>query len=324
MAAMIHGWFTKGRPRGAQRLMAATACAAALALVAGCGSSSSSSSGASTNASDAVAKAAAASTGAQGYKMTMSMKISSPALPHPVTADGNGAFNVQDKSGTFTIAMNFGNEPQISQVLGSSTLTMQEIIKAPIIYVKLPSALASKIPGGKPWLKIDLAKAASAAGIPGFSSLLSNPTSSDPSQLLQYLRATSGSVTQKGTDTIGGVQTTHYSASIDLDKVPNALPAAQQAAARQGVAALEKATNLKVLPVDVWIDSDNHVRQMQMTFGTSAQGQKVSTAMTIKIPEYGPQSIPPAPPDSQVNDLSSLLGAAGAGQSTSTTGTSTP
>ena len=84
----------------------------------------------------------------------------------------------------------------------------------------------SKIPTfSKPWLKVNLAQAASAAGIPGLSSLASNPASTDPSQLLQYLRAVSGTVTKVGSESVNVVQTTRYHAQIDLDRVPDALHA---------------------------------------------------------------------------------------------------
>lgn len=294
-------------------LMLALFCGASALVVAGCGSSSSSSSSSSGGggSGDAVAVAAAASTTAPGYQMKMAMTISSSALPSPITATGTGAFNVQDRSGSFNLTMNLGNEPQVTQALGSSTLDLQEIIKAPVVYVKLPAALASKIPGGKPWLKVDVSKAASSSGVPGLSSLAGSPGSNDPSQLLQYLRAVSGSISNQGSEQVGGVQTTHYRATISLDKVPDALPAAQRKAARQGIAALESVTHLHALPVDVWVDGHHLVRRMQMTFTSSAQGQNINTAITIEIPEYGPQPSPTLPPSDQVGDAGALLGSTG-------------
>jgi hypothetical protein len=298
-----------------RRLTAAIVCAGLPLLAAGCGSSASSS---STNAGDPVAYAAAASSAAPGYKMTMKMKISSPALPQPITASGTGSFNIPERAGTFNLAMDFSNQPQVAQALGSSTFNVQEIIKAPLVYVKLPASVAQKIPGGKPWMKIDVSKLGAAAGIPGLSSVTSNPASSDPSQFLQYLRAVSGSITKVGSQDIGGVPTTHYRATINLDKVPDALPAAQRKGAQQAIAALEKQTNLHELPVEVWIDGHHLVRQMQLAFAENAGGQNVNTQITLGIPEYGPQPAPVLPPDSQVNDLGALLGAAGAAGSTTT------
>lgn len=285
------------------------ACVVAGLAVAGCGSSSSSSSG-----GDPVSRAAFVSTGASGYQMSLSMQISSGALPSPITATGHGAFDIPDHTGSVSIDMNLGNIPQVQQALGSSILRLEEVISGRTIYVKLPTALTSRIPqfGGKPWVKIDLAKAGSAAGVPGLSSLASNPTSSDPSQLLQFLRATSGgSITKVGTESVNGIQTTEYRAKINLDRVPNTLPAARRASAQQAIAALERVTNLHQIPVDVWIDNQNLVRRMRLSFSETASGQSVGVSITINILKYGPQPRPPLPPADQVFDASGLSGSSG-------------
>jgi hypothetical protein len=293
------------RRRGAA-ILAALACVGSAAVVAGCGGSS------GGNVLDPVAQAATRSTSVAGYRMNLNMQISSSALSSAITATGSGSFSPRDKAGSFALSMNLGNEPQITQALGGSTLKIEEIFKWPVIYMKLPDAIMSKLPGGgsKPWLKIDLTKAAAAAGVPGLSSLTNNPASSDPSQFLQYLRAVSGNITNVGKEQVGGIATTHYKASIDLSKVPNTLPESSRAAARQGVAALQKMLNGTQLPVQVWIDGQHLVRRMQMSFTSNAGGQSATIGMTIEIPEYGPQSAPTLPPADQVNDTSGLLGSA--------------
>jgi hypothetical protein len=239
-AAMIHRSLRTAGTQRARRMATAIACAGSVLIAAGCGSSTSTSSG---NPSAPVAKAAAAAAAAPGYKMTLAMKVSSPSLPKPLTATGSGSFSVPDHAGAFKLAMDFGNEPQVAAALGSSVFRIEEVIKAPIIYIKLPAAVGQKLPGGKPWLKIDLAQAGAAAGVPGLGSLTGNPASSDPSQLLQYLRAVSGKITTVGTQQIGGVQTTHYGATVSLDKVPDALPASQRKGATQAIGALENLTH---------------------------------------------------------------------------------
>ena len=47
--------------------------------------------------------------------------------------------------------------------------------------------------------------------------------------MLNYLRAASGKITTVGSEQINGVQTTHYSGAVSLDKVANALPVANRA-----------------------------------------------------------------------------------------------
>jgi len=272
------------------------------AAVAGCGSSRSTSNGV-----DPVAKAASVSTSAPGYKVRFSMRFSSQALPTAITGTGTGAINTGAHSGSISIDMNLGSSPQITQVLGSSTLRIDEVIRGLVVYVKLPAAIAGKLPGSKPWLKVDVAKAAAAAGIPGISSLTNNPLSGDPSQILQYLRAVSGGVKTIGSETVNGIQTTHYRGQINLDHVPDVLPAAQRASAKQAIAALEKTAGLKQLPIDVWIDGQQLVRRTRVAFKETVSGQALDAEVTSDILSYGPQPVPATPPADQVTDLSSLL-----------------
>jgi hypothetical protein len=301
-------------------LATAAVCAAAALGVAGCGSSTSSSTSANSNQ---VVRAAFTSGSTSGYQLKFALNLNSAALPQAINATGDGSFNVPQRQGQIALDMNLGSSPQITQVLGSSTLHMEEVLDHTTIYIKFPQELASKIPtlGGKQWIKIDLAKAASAAGVPGIASLVNNPASSDPSQFLKYLRA-AGSVTQVGTEEVNGVQTTKYKATISLDKVASTLPAASRAAAQSGIQAIEKTTNLHTIPTTVWIDDHNLVRRMQFTLNESVQGQTVGTTVTVDFVKYGPQPSPTIPPADQVADVSSLTGAAAGSSSASASGSS--
>jgi hypothetical protein len=302
---MIYRSLTRAGAKRAAAMLAATALGGSALLLSGCGSSSSSSNG----GSDAVAMAATRSTSVSGYRLKMNMQISSSALPSALTATGNGTFDIKDKAGTLSLAMDLGSSPQVTQALGGSTLTFDEILKWPDIYMKLPAVIADRLSSsGKPWIKIDLSKAAAAQGVPGLSAIANNPASSDPSQMLQYLRAVSGDISNQGTEQIGGLNTTHYKATIDLNKVPAAVPASSRAAAQQSIPAMVKLLGKSTLPVEVWIDDQHLVRQMKMSFGSSANGQSFTIGMTIDIPEYGPQPAPVLPPADQVTDTTSGLG----------------
>jgi hypothetical protein len=294
------------RQTTSRRLGAALATAALIAgpavALSGCGAA---------NVVDPVAQAATSSNAAPGYRLRLTAQISSPALPTPLAMTGTGAFDARDHIGSAAVTMNLGNSPQVVKALGTSTLHIQELIDKQIIYVKLPPALAAKVPGAKPWLKINLAAALAARGMPGLGSLQNGPMSSDPSQMLQYLRATSGHLTKVGSDTVDGFATTHYKATIQLDRVAKLAPAAQRAAVRQSIAALEKQTNVHQLPVDVWIDGGHLVRRIRLSYAMNvATGQTMNMLMTVDIPQYGPQPLPTFPPASQTTDLSSQLGSA--------------
>lgn len=259
---------------------------------------------------DPVAKAATISNQAPGLRMNMLMRISSAALPAPITGTGSGSFNTVAHSGTFNLTMNFGAIPQVAQALGTSDLRIDEIVDGLTVYLKLPAAL-SRAPAlhGKPWVKINLASAANALGVSGLSSLFNNPTSTDPSQLLRYLRATSGDVHKVGTQSVDGFQTTEYRAQIDLNRVPNGFPAASRAQVRQTISQLERITHVRFLPMTVWIDQQHLVRRLEFSFSETVSGQPLSIGATVDVPQYGPQPTPQLPPASQVADLSSGLGA---------------
>ena len=272
--------------------------------LAGCGSSAG-------NLVDPVARAAVISNQAPGLRLNMTARISSSSLPAPVLMDGQGSVQVASHRGSLTFTMHLPNLPQVTQALGSSTLTLDERFDGTTIYMKLPPALSKRAPGGKPWLKLDLAKAASSAGLPGLGSLANNPASSDPSQMLGYLRATSGGVRKVGTETVNGLATTHYRGRLELDRVPGRFPPASRAQVRRAIAALEQLAHLKTLPVDVWVDRHQLVRRMHFAIQASVSGQSLQEAFTIDIPQYGPQPAPTLPRASQVSDVTSLSSGSG-------------
>jgi hypothetical protein len=259
---------------------------------------------------DPVAQAATVSSSAAGYQLHMSMQISSGAASAPITATGAGTFDLRDHTGSITMALNLGNDPQITQTLGSSTLKMQEIVNGTTIYIKLPAAVASVLPtSGKQWIAIDLSKL---AGIPGLSSLTSNPASSNPADMLEYLRAASNSIAAVGHEEVDGFETTHYRAELSLDRAMNDVPAADRAAAQQALSKIEQLTQVHEIPVDVWIDADHLVRRFEMNFGASPAGAPtVNERMTIDISHYGPEPRPALPPAGDVASLNGLIGSGG-------------
>jgi len=258
---------------------------------------------------DPVAEAATVSSNAPGYRMSFSMQILSSAAT-PITGVGNGAFDARDHTGSMSLTMNLGNDPQVIQALGSDTVTLQEIMSGTTVYEKLPAAISNELPtSGKQWVAIDLAKF---AGFPGLSSLESNPVSSDPSEMLQYLRATSDSIVIEGHQLLDGLATTHYHAELSLGRVAAALPSAEQAVAQHVLSTLQQVLKVHEIPVDVWIDAHHLVRKIQMTVDAGLPGgQSFEEEMTIDISHYGPQPEPALPPADQVANLTSMIGSIG-------------
>jgi hypothetical protein len=177
------------------------------------------------------------------------------------------------------------------------------------IYVKLPAQLTSKIPGGRPWLSVNLAQAGKAAGIPGLGALFNSSASvTNPGQYLSFLRATaSGSVKNLGQATVNGVQTTHYHALVDMSKLPSVVPAGQRRAVEQLVAELKRKGVSPQVPIDAWIDASHLIRRIQTSYSLAINGQSVAFTMTGNYLQYGPQPAPAIPPRGQTTDLLSLL-----------------
>ncbi len=273
------------------------ALAAGGAAVSGCGASAT---------LDPIARAAEISSQQEGARISLTTQLSSPALPGgslSITADGY----VDERHRSGEMSIDLSQIPGISALPGGGEGTMQMLFQYPVIYMHAPF-LAGELPEGKTWVKLDLTKVAQAAGInlPELSSL----DQTDPTQFLEYLRASSGGVTTVGSESIDGVATTHYRATLQVSSILGRLPAADQAAAK---AALEKQGYGESggIPVDVWVDTQNRVRRVQMSLGdeSGAPGAAtgVSGTVTIDYTSYGP--VPPVlpPPAGEVLDESSLV-----------------
>lgn len=260
--------------------------------------------------SDPVAQAATVSSQTAGYRMHMTINASADGIPLNATADG--VVDLPDHAASMSMTMDMSQIPQAAQALGGST-TMQlgMIMVGGDMYMRFPATLASHIPslGSKPWLKLNLSKL---TGLPGLSSVMSSPTTTDPTQVLRYLRADSDSITSDGNQVVGGVQTTHYSVELNLDHLPANLPAADQAGFQKALSQVEQVTGVHDLPADVWIDAHHLVRQMVMTLDMHpGTGPAIQETITVDLSDYGRQQPPTPPPADQVQDLTSALGGSG-------------
>ena len=283
------------------------ALAAGAVAASGCGASAT---------LDPIARAAEVSSQQAGARISLTMRLSSPALPGgESTVTASGYVDERDRSGE--MSMNLSGIPGAAALPGGGTGTVQIIFQYPVIYMNMPF-LAGRLPEGKTWMKLDIAKAAQAAGID--PSQIPSLNQTDPTQFLEYLRASSGGVTTVGRESVDGTLTTHYRATLQLSSILDRLPSGEQAAARP---ALEKLGDGGSIPVDVWVDSQGRVRRMQLSIGTSlpagtaggvAGAAGVGGTTTIDFTNYGP--VPPIvpPPAGEVFDASALAAGLANGQ----------
>ena len=254
---------------------------------------------------DPIARAAEISSQQPGAHIVMTMQVSGAALPggggYTITA--GGWFDYKDRDGELT--MDMSQVPGISSLPGNGQ--MQMIMLYPTVYMNMPF-LAGKLPEGKTWMKLDFSKLMQADGLNASS--LSSLGQSDPTQFLSYLRASSGGVVKLGQETVDGVPTTHYSATIPLSHVLEHLTGAEQTAVK---GMIEKLGSSAAIPVEAWVDAQGRVRRMQLLVSLGG----VSTAIKVDFTSYGPGPAIVAPPASEVFDASSLVasGLSGAGSS---------
>jgi len=179
-----------------------------------------------------------------------------------------------------------------------------------VLYERLPSALVSRISGGKPWISLNVGAMSQQQGNGSASQLLAN-SPADPSAILAYLRGAGDHVTRNGPDTVDGTPTTRYTVLIDLDRSV----AGQDQAAQNGVHALEQQLGSHTLPAQVWLDDQGRIRELSVDAtmnGASGNTTPGNGAITFKfsatLSDYGVITHIVAPSADQTSDVTNLLG----------------
>jgi LppX_LprAFG lipoprotein len=181
---------------------------------------------------------------------------------------------------------------------------MEMVMDGLVIYMKFPSELAAQLPGGKPWLKMDLKEAGKELGI-DFEDLMQFQQA-DPTQSLRYLLGASDDFEEVGSEEVRGVATTHYRGTVDLRKVAELAPE-EVRTTYERVIALAGVTEL---PFEVWVDEEGLARRMkyEQPLPSGSGGQKSTMALTMEMYDFGVQVDVEPPPSDQVIDMQKLLG----------------
>lgn len=212
-----------------------------------------------------------------------------PAGPTKVT----GSVDFKQTKGSFEIAA-------ASLGLPAGSGPLQAVLIGQVFYFKGLAGLS--IPG-KPWIKIDLAKVASAGGVAGQLQSL------DPNSYLVQLRGVTGAVRDLGKEKVRGDNTTHYSFTVDLDKAAQLAPAAQKA----GIEAAAKTVVNKQEPTEVWLDSKGRVRRLKQTVEIASGALTGTTNLTLEYFDFGTKVDASPPPADQTADFTQLVGGLGQG-----------
>jgi hypothetical protein len=131
------------------------------------------------------------------------------------------------------------------QVPGAGS--MELIADKLVMYIHFD--LLSRELGGREWMKLDLEQTYESLGIDmGGVGQVGQGTS----EQLRMLGEVSDGITEMGREQVRGVETTHYSAVVDLHKYPD-----------EDIEKIIELTGQSEVPMDVWIDDDERVRRME-------------------------------------------------------------
>ena len=260
----------------------AIAATAVLAFsVAGCGGGGKG--GGSAVSGQAIALAASKS--ARAGSVEADFTISGSGL----SGEGSGVFDTgESRAGQLNMKVHVGGrEVPIDTVVSGNILYMRSPVFSQVI----------RLPAGKEWVKLDLGRLAQQRGIDLSSLASASPT---PTSALEYLRG-AGKVEKLGSDTVGGVSTTHYRVRVDLQRAA----ARSSGSTRVSLQRVIQTTGVKSLPVQVWIDGKNYIRKVVYSQG-SGGGRTVKVSMELH--DFGnPVTVKP-PPASEVLDILKLQG----------------
>jgi hypothetical protein len=266
------------------RILGAIAGAIAVLLalaLAGCGGGHKSNGGARAVSGQAIAAAAGKS--ARAGSVEADFKIAGAGV------DGSG-------SGVFNTGTTRTGQLSMKVSVNGVSVPIDSVVTGNVLYMR--SSLFSRfgVSGDKQWIKIDLGKLAQQQGIDLSSLANANPT---PASALEYLRG-AGHVRKVGTDSIQGVETTHYKVTVDLERAA----ARSAGSTRRSLRRVIQTTGVKKLPVDVWIDGKNYLRKLAYA---QPAGNGGSVRVSMKLHDYGPPITVKPPPASSVVDLSQAL-----------------
>jgi hypothetical protein len=217
---------------------------------------------------------------------------------------GEGSFDSKSRRGEMTLSMGVSELPGGGALDGGGGKVEQHMIFDGITFYMRSPAFAPILPSGKKWLKFDLASAGKSAGID--LSSLTQGANQDPTQTLQYLKAAGGNVKRVGTETVRGTSTTHYTATVDFEKVPDTAPADERAAMRRSIQQIIKLSGTKTVPIDVWVGDDGIARRIVSSYGSNVGGEHATVKQRIEMYDFGTKIDVKIPPDDETVDFSQL------------------
>ena len=264
-------------------------------VVAGVGGS-----GSETVPSSTITQAAAATASAPGYRASVDGVMTTAAVPRPISVKGTGAIDTVHRRAAFVFRVS--GTPGLPG--GARTTKFEQVLDGLVMYMRAPIFKAAT--GGKEWVKFDMQRIQRAAG----TAMPGDDLYSDPSQMVDQLRAVSGDVERVGRETVRGVRTTHYRATVDLRRYPKLAPPARRAQARRAVERLIDLTGESKMPQEVWIDGRRRIRRckfdVEMKLANLPGRPTMRMQMTEDLFAFGTPVSIEVPSDDDAKDVTEL------------------
>jgi hypothetical protein len=252
------------------------AASAAVMTVAACGPA-----GTGKSASTAASSSSAMPTDAAGVSTLLHESSSKLSSAHIDMTVGVGTLTVTG-SGDETLAHGKLQSLDLSENV-PSVGALRVIIVGAKTYLQLPTALSHST---KPWVLVT-----STSANPAVRQLATTLQSVQQAAALDQFTAFSSAATidKHDQENLNGTPTTHYSLTVDVQKLPDTLPGKQQLVT----------AGLTTLPVEMWIDEQG--RPVKVSENLTVQAQQVSTVVTIGKFD-APVTVTPPPADQVATD----------------------
>jgi hypothetical protein len=258
---------------------------------------------------------AAKSSSAESARFALELKMTMPGSDQALSFAADGGFDTTARRSELTFDLS--SVAELFKTLGSSLggtvkgdlgdpqdWKLHAIQDGDTAYIQFP-LIAKELPAGKTWVKGDAKdlSGADAGQLSQFGAL----AGTDPKDVFGMLKAVSGSIEPVGSETLRGVETSHYRATIDVAKLESLVPADQ----RESLGGLDesaKQAGLTEIPLDIWVDADELVRKMSMDVDSKQPGTdgSVKASFVVELYDYGKPLEIELPPADQVVDASTL------------------
>lgn len=233
-------------------------------------------------AHDVVTQASQKTNQMRSFRVTMAFTTTLPSIGDMKTGTkirvrGHGVVQTRPSPAT---------DVTVSQMSagGRSIGRTREILVGKSLYMQVPKSQRSS---RKPWVRVPADK------------LMTSPVNnSDPTSTLAMLSA-SKDVREVGSETIGGVATTHYHGTCPLTAGLDKLDAKQRAATE----GFYQGMDLGSVVFDLWLDGNRLPHKVRMS---SPAGTDLPMVMTMGYSDFNTPTKITAPPPSQVADGSHL------------------